>query len=192
MQFYSNQLSLNDVVAQQQQGCSAFLKRYIPFFPSEGLACATCSRSSQRLILARQDLANCIYIRQPAALGLGHAVLCARPVVGDEPFAVLLADDFMDVPTGTAPVLAQMTAAFEKENVSILAVQNVPAEMTRQYGVVSATAYRNDLELVSGIVESRRRSGRRPRWPWLAVISWRRVFSRSLLHWMPGPGGKSS
>lgn len=96
---------------------------------------------------------NCIYIRQPAALGLGHAVLCARPVVGDEPFAVLLADDFMDVPTGTAPVLAQMTAAFEKENASILAVQNVPAEMTRQYGVVSATAYRNDLELVSGIVE---------------------------------------
>src|SRR6476659_5660745 len=51
---------------------------------------------------------NCIYIRQSVPLGLGHAVLCARPVVGDEPFAVLLADDFMDTEPGTRPVLAQM------------------------------------------------------------------------------------
>src|SRR5712664_1764366 len=55
---------------------------------------------------------NCIYIRQSSPLGLGHAVLCARPVVGNEPFAVLLADDFMDTDTGTAPVLAQMTDIF--------------------------------------------------------------------------------
>ena len=96
---------------------------------------------------------TCIYIRQSAPLGLGHAVLCARPVVGDEPFAVLLADDFMDVDAGRRPVLAQMTAVYEREQCSILAVQDVPRPETRQYGIVSASAYRPDLELVSGIVE---------------------------------------
>jgi UTP--glucose-1-phosphate uridylyltransferase len=96
---------------------------------------------------------TCIYIRQSAPLGLGHAVLCARPVVGDEPFAVLLADDFMDTEAGAKPVLAQMTALFEYEKCSILAVQDVPRADTRQYGIVSASSYRPDLELVAGIVE---------------------------------------
>ncbi|KQV51985.1 UTP--glucose-1-phosphate uridylyltransferase GalU [Massilia sp. Root335] len=96
---------------------------------------------------------NCIYIRQPAALGLGHAVLCARPVIGNEPFAVLLADDFMDTAEGHKPVLAQMTDLYGYEKCSVLAVQDVPRAHTRQYGVVSASAYRPDLELVSGIVE---------------------------------------
>ncbi|HWU97362.1 MAG TPA: UTP--glucose-1-phosphate uridylyltransferase GalU [Oxalicibacterium sp.] len=96
---------------------------------------------------------NCIYIRQPAPLGLGHAVLCARPVVGNEPFAVLLADDFMDTDAGTKPVLAQMTDIFSREGSSILAVQDVPRSNTRQYGVVSATPYKDKLEEVNGIVE---------------------------------------
>jgi len=96
---------------------------------------------------------NCIYIRQSAPLGLGHAVLCARPVVGDEPFAVLLADDFMDVEEGVRPVLAQMTDVFQYENCSLLAVQDVPRAETKQYGIVSARNYQPDLELVSAIVE---------------------------------------
>ena len=96
---------------------------------------------------------TCIYIRQSAPLGLGHAVLCARPVVGNEPFAVLLADDFMDTDAGVRPVLAQMTEVFEYERCSVLAVQDVPREHTRQYGIVSAAPYRANLELVSGIVE---------------------------------------
>ncbi|MBB3221360.1 UTP--glucose-1-phosphate uridylyltransferase GalU [Pseudoduganella umbonata] len=96
---------------------------------------------------------NCIYIRQSAPLGLGHAVLCARPVVGNDPFAVLLADDFMDTPDGIRPVLAQMTERYEFERASLLAVQEVPRENTRQYGIVSASPYRDRLELVSGIVE---------------------------------------
>jgi len=96
---------------------------------------------------------NCIYIRQSAPLGLGHAVLCARPVVGNDPFAVLLADDFMDTPEGVRPVLAQMTERYEFERASLLAVQEVPRENTRQYGIVSASPYRDRLELVSGIVE---------------------------------------
>jgi len=96
---------------------------------------------------------NCIYIRQSSPLGLGHAVLCARPVVGNDPFAVLLADDFMDTAAGHKPVLAQMTDIYTYERSSILAVQDVPREQTRQYGIVSATPYRPDLELVSDIIE---------------------------------------
>lgn len=96
---------------------------------------------------------NCIYIRQSAPLGLGHAVLCARPVIGNEPFAVLLADDFMDVDAGTKPVLAQMTEIFAREGHSILAVQDVPRAETKQYGIVSATPYQPNLELVNAIVE---------------------------------------
>jgi len=96
---------------------------------------------------------TCIYIRQSAPLGLGHAVLCARPVVGDEPFAVLLADDFMDVDAGTAPVMAQMCTQFDREGRSLLAVQDVPREDTRQYGIVSVTPYLQNLERVNAIVE---------------------------------------
>jgi UTP--glucose-1-phosphate uridylyltransferase len=96
---------------------------------------------------------NCIYIRQSAPLGLGHAVLCARPVVGNEPFAVLLADDFMDVEPGQAPVLAQMTDVYAREGASVLAVLDVPRADTRQYGIVSSEPYKPGLEQVNGIVE---------------------------------------
>ena len=96
---------------------------------------------------------HCIYIRQPAPLGLGHAVLCARPVIGQEPFAVLLADDLMDVDAGQKPVLAQMVDAYRGEGASLLAVQDVPREETRQYGIVSTTPYKDRLERVQGIVE---------------------------------------
>lgn len=96
---------------------------------------------------------NCIYIRQSAPLGLGHAVLCARPVIGDEPFAVLLADDLMDVDAGQEPVLAQMTRIYAQEGMSMLAVQDVPRSETSQYGIVSCEAYKDGLERVRGIVE---------------------------------------
>ena len=96
---------------------------------------------------------NCIYIRQSAPLGLGHAVLCARPVVGEEPFAVLLADDFMDVDAGQQPVLAQMTAIYAREGASLLAVQDVPRAETKQYGIVSVTPYLPNLERINAIVE---------------------------------------
>ena len=96
---------------------------------------------------------NCIFIRQSQPLGLGHAVLCAKPVVGTEPFAVLLADDFMDVPEGEKSVMAQMTEVYEREGLSVLAVQDVPRAETRQYGIVSATEYQPGLERVNAIVE---------------------------------------
>jgi UTP--glucose-1-phosphate uridylyltransferase len=96
---------------------------------------------------------NCIYIRQSEPLGLGHAVLCARPVVGDEPFAVLLADDFMDVKEGRPSVMAQMTEIYSREGASMMAVLNVSRSETRQYGVVGVSPYRERLDRVNAIVE---------------------------------------
>jgi len=93
---------------------------------------------------------NCIYIRQTEPLGLGHAVLCAHPVVQDEPFAVILADDLMDA---SISVTKQMVDAYSQHQYSILGVQNVPREQTRQYGIVSSIPIDADLEQVDGIVE---------------------------------------
>jgi UTP--glucose-1-phosphate uridylyltransferase len=78
--------------------------------------------------------ASCVYIRQSAPLGLGHAVLCARPVVRDAPFMVHLADDLIDA---KVPCLKQMADAFEQHQVSLLGVQNVPKQDTDKYGIVS-------------------------------------------------------
>ena len=96
---------------------------------------------------------HCMYIRQSEALGLGHAVLCARPIVGNDPFAVILADDFMQATPGQSGVMAQMTAQFAQQQASILAVQDVAREQTRQYGIVSATPFGERLEKVRAIVE---------------------------------------
>ena len=76
---------------------------------------------------------NCVYIRQAEPLGLGHAVLCAEPVVGNEPFGVILADDLID---GEPPVLQQMAQVYERYRCSVLGVEEVPLEHTRQYGIV--------------------------------------------------------
>jgi UTP--glucose-1-phosphate uridylyltransferase len=78
--------------------------------------------------------ASCVYIRQPAPLGLGHAVLCARPVVGDAPFMVHLADDLIDAKT---PCLKQMADVFAQHGGSVLGVQNVPKQDTDKYGIVT-------------------------------------------------------
>ena len=96
---------------------------------------------------------NCIYIRQMEPLGLGHAVLCAEPVVGTEPFAVLLADDLMDVDKGTPSVTHQMVKVFEREHASVLAVQEVDPSETKSYGIVSSTPWNNRSERVNAIVE---------------------------------------
>lgn len=93
---------------------------------------------------------NCIYIRQPEALGLGHAVLCARPVIQDEPFAVILADDLID---GETAIVKQMVEVFARQRCSVLGVQDVPRDQTRQYGIVSAQPISERLEEVDGIVE---------------------------------------
>ena len=102
---------------------------------------------------------NCIFIRQTEALGLGHAVLCALPVVGHEPFAVLLADDLMAAPDGGPGILEQMVRVFDVKQASVLAVQDVPREETKSYGIVgtkmgSVLAGNNQrLEEVTHMVE---------------------------------------
>ncbi len=93
---------------------------------------------------------NCIYIRQAEPLGLGHAVLCAQPVVQDEPFAVILADDLID---GEPPIVRQMAEVFRQHQCSILGVQDVPREQTRSYGIVGSTPLSADVEQVNAIVE---------------------------------------
>jgi len=112
------------------------------------------ARGKLELLRAVQEVipkhVNCIYIRQPEALGLGHAVLCARPIVQNEPFAVILADDLID---GETSVIQQMVAVYERYQSSILGVQNVPRAQTNQYGIVSSQPLETDVEQVNGIVE---------------------------------------
>lgn len=95
---------------------------------------------------------NCIYIRQAEALGLGHAVLCAQPVVGNEPFAVLLADDLLDG-QGHQPVMRQMVDVYDYYKCSVLGVQQVPLADTKSYGIVDSRPVADDLEAVRRIVE---------------------------------------
>jgi UTP--glucose-1-phosphate uridylyltransferase len=92
--------------------------------------------------------ASCIYIRQPAPLGLGHAVLCAKPAVGDAPFFVHLADDLIDAEESC---LAQMANRFD--NGSIVAVQTVPHNQTDKYGIVKTGTRHGELLRVDRIVE---------------------------------------
>ncbi|MDQ6917476.1 MAG: UTP--glucose-1-phosphate uridylyltransferase GalU [Pseudomonadota bacterium] len=93
---------------------------------------------------------SCIYIRQTEALGLGHAVLCAEPVIKDEPFAVLLADDLIDA---AVPVMRQMTDIAEREQYSVIGVMPVSEEEVGSYGVVETEAMTDRISRVSGIIE---------------------------------------
>ncbi len=99
------------------------------------------------------DQVSCVYLRQPQALGLGHAVLCAKQVVGNDPFAVILADDLI---SGEIPALRQMADEFEQQQCSIVAVQQVAREETRQYGIVKTQPRSGRVSRVAGIVEKPR------------------------------------
>ena len=90
------------------------------------------------------------YTRQQEPLGLGHAVWCARELVGNEPFAVLLADDLVMAET---PCLKQMVDSFEKTSGNIVAVVDVPKEHTNRYGIVDTGAENGSLVEVNGLVE---------------------------------------
>ncbi|WP_374640748.1 UTP--glucose-1-phosphate uridylyltransferase GalU [Hydrogenophaga sp.] len=96
---------------------------------------------------------NCIYIRQAEALGLGHAVMCAQPAVGNEPFAVLLADDLL---VGEPPIMQQMVDSYHYYRCSVLGVEEVPREDTRSYGIVDSRPMGERIEGVTRIVEKPR------------------------------------
>jgi UTP--glucose-1-phosphate uridylyltransferase len=93
---------------------------------------------------------NCIYIRQTEALGLGHAVLCAAPVVGDEPFAVLLADDLIDA---RVPVMSQMAEVAAREDCSVIGVMTVAPADIGSYGIVETGAMGGRWAPIQRIVE---------------------------------------
>ena len=93
---------------------------------------------------------KCIYTRQSEPLGLGHAVLQAKTIINDEPFAVLLADDLTDAHT---PVLKQLIMQHQKEQSSVIAIEDIPKEKTVQYGIVDVGDSKNNLYKINSIVE---------------------------------------
>ncbi len=112
------------------------------------------NKNKQKLLEMVQGIipptVSCIYIRQTQALGLGHAVLCARPAVGDEPFAVILADDLID---GEPGAMEQMVKVFNQTHSSILGVETVPHEQTGSYGIVEVKENGRGQQQVTSIVE---------------------------------------
>lgn len=112
------------------------------------------SGKQQLLKIVREILpphVNCVYIRQSEALGLGHAVLCARPVVGNEPFAVLLADDLIN--TDEQSCLAQMVEIYNQNQCSVLGIEQVPHEAVNRYGIVDSIPLNERLSKIKSIIE---------------------------------------
>ena len=130
---------------------------------------------------------NCIYIRQAEALGLGHAVLCAKPVIGDEPFAVLLADDLL---VGTPAVMKQMTDTYDYYRCSVLGVQDVPRADTKSYGIVDVRKVAERVEQVNAIVEKPKPEDA----PSTLAVVGRYILTPRIFHHLenikPGAGGE--
>jgi UTP--glucose-1-phosphate uridylyltransferase len=111
------------------------------------------AKGKHKLLSEVQRIANLVtfcYIRQKKALGLGHAVLTSKRVVGDEPFAVLLGDDIID---SDVPALKQMMAVYERYPSTILAIQKVPKSQTQHYGIIDAKKIEDGIYLVKDLVE---------------------------------------
>jgi len=111
------------------------------------------AKGKHKLLSEVQRIANLVtfcYIRQKKALGLGHAVLTSKRVVGDDPFAVLLGDDIID---SDVPALKQMMAVYERFPSTILAIQKVPQSQTQYYGIIDAKRIEDGIYLVKDLVE---------------------------------------
>jgi len=130
---------------------------------------------------------NCIYIRQSEALGLGHAVLCAKPIIGDESFAVLLADDLLD---GNPPVMKQMTDCYDDYRCSVLGVLDVPREDTASYGIVKANPVAERIEQIEAIIEKPQPESA----PSTLAVVGRYILTPRIFHHLenvtPGSGGE--
>ncbi len=130
---------------------------------------------------------NFIYIRQAEALGLGHAVLCAQPVIGNEPFAVILADDLID---GSPAVMKQMVDQYGYYQCSVLGVQQVAPDETASYGIVDATSMAERVSRVNAIVEKPKPADAPSN---LGVVG-RYILTPRIFHYIknlqPGAGGE--
>jgi UTP--glucose-1-phosphate uridylyltransferase len=127
------------------------------------------------------------YVRQSEALGLGHAVLCARPLVGDEPFAVVLADDLIDA---DVPVLKQMIDLYEQHTSSVIGVQSVPLEQTHHYGIVRPQSMGVRIHRIADIVEKPQPENA----PSTLGVVGRYIFTPEIFNYLesvaPGTGGE--
>ncbi|GMQ90491.1 MAG: UTP--glucose-1-phosphate uridylyltransferase GalU [Gammaproteobacteria bacterium] len=130
---------------------------------------------------------SCVYIRQAEALGLGHAVLCAKAVVGDAPFAVVLADDLMNA---EPPVLKQMVDLYDQHQCSVISVQDIPREKTSSYGIVHGEEMKPGLHRIDGIVEKPRPADA----PSTLAVAGRYILTPRILSCLeaigPGTGGE--
>jgi len=148
-------------------------------------------RGRHKLLEQVQDIVpkhvTCSYVRQSVALGLGHAVLCAKAVMRDEPFAVILADDLIDA---AVPVLEQMVQVYEQRHCSVIAVQDVPREDTASYGIIRGDPEAARLLRMTGIVEKPRPEHA----PSTLAVVGRYILSPAILDHLervqPGAGGE--
>jgi UTP--glucose-1-phosphate uridylyltransferase len=149
------------------------------------------ARGKRELLKSVQDIipkqASCTYVRQPLALGLGHAVLCAANVIGDEPFAVILADDLIDAKPSA---IQQMIKIYRVHQCSILGVQKITRQETSQYGIVKSRVLAPKLHVITGIVEKPKPSEA----PSTLGVVGRYILTPRIFHHMrkvkPGAGGE--
>ncbi|HEY6282001.1 MAG TPA: UTP--glucose-1-phosphate uridylyltransferase GalU [Burkholderiales bacterium] len=149
------------------------------------------ARGKRELLKLVQDIipkqASCTYVRQPLALGLGHAVLCAANVIGDEPFAVILADDLIDAKPSA---IQQMIEIYRVHQCSILGVQKITRQETSQYGIVKSRVLAPKLHAITGIVEKPKPSEA----PSTLGVVGRYILTPRIFHHLrkvkPGAGGE--
>lgn len=149
------------------------------------------ARGKRELLKLVQDIipkqASCTYVRQPLALGLGHAVLCAANVIGDEPFAVILADDLIDAKPSA---IQQMIKIHRVHQCSILGVQKITRQETSQYGIVKSRVLAPKLHAITGIVEKPKPSEA----PSTLGVVGRYILTPRIFHHLrkvkPGAGGE--
>ena len=149
------------------------------------------ARGKRELLKSVQDIipkqASCTYVRQPLALGLGHAVLCAANVIGDEPFAVILADDLIDAKPSA---IQQMIKIYRVHQCSILGVQKITRQETSQYGIVKSRVLAPKLHAITGIVEKPKPSEA----PSTLGVVGRYILTPRIFHHLrkvkPGAGGE--
>lgn len=133
------------------------------------------------------DMANICYIRQKEPKGLGHAILCAKAFVGDQPFAVMLGDDIVD---SRIPCIGQLIAVYEQRNATVLGVQKVPKERVSDYGIVDGEPISETLYRVRDLVEKPERSAA----PSDIAILGRYIITPEIFEFLattrPGKGGE--
>lgn len=144
---------LEEIIIVTGMGKTAIENHFDVSFELETLLKEKGKREDLRIVQDVSNLVHFSYTRQKKPLGLGHAILCTKNLVGKEPFAVLLSDDIIDAPT---PVMKQMMGVFKRYPATILAVQRVPKRDVHRYGIVKARGLGNGVYRVLSLIEKPR------------------------------------